>query len=658
MPVIAREVMWYDESRILNEFNFMESIDVQFDDKTITIRKRALIVSWYLWGILRPYTHTPILSTHAVDNGPFTNDSLFALCGKMNASIFDNNSFVNVVKEQENVAKLIYESINALYNFITMHLGEYVSSINAVDMAEIYFHPKIVEANAAIMKDNERVFASDIAKTSSIITNVVRTAPEFKHNPMAKAIRQKLVKLDQFNQIIGPRGNVTDIDSNVFRRTIKTGFFAGMRNLEDIMKESRSAAKSLYFQTDPMKKSEYFNRVMQICMQTIRNLHAEDCGSTETMDFEVVPGNDGSLDYLIGVQYLKEGKFVRFNGDEKHLIGTIIQKRSIFRCHHPDKYGVCIGCFGDLGRSFPEGTNLGHFCATEGLLSELTQTVLSVKHLDSSIDTGSISVEGSDASHIAIGSDTNRIKFSPHMNLSNTTMLIPIECMQYISDVERVKNVNTLSISRITQIDRLTLHSKKGKFSTEKHLELVQSARVPSLTHEALSYIKSKGWKILEEGMVEIDMSGWNMEWDLLEYPLKHYNAVDFLKSLEHILKSSDRKEVGKFKNKAPKRLIEYPTADDAIAEIHKIISSRVYMHISHLEIILLASMGTAVDNGNFNPPLDRANGQFAKNKKLMTLRSLPAAMSFQGQVRTLTSIESHIFTDRPEHPMDPLWLY
>ena len=658
MAILAKDIIWYNEARMLEMFNVTSFVDIVFEDKTITARSRAVVISWYLWKMLRAYPNTPILSTHCIPNKPLTNDGLFTICSSINESIFNHNAFIDVVKEQENVAKLIYEAINDLYNFVVLRLGEYVSSVNAVDMAEIFFHPDILAANKAVEDDNERVFAADIDKSHKTITKIVTEAPELKHNPMAKAIRQKLVKGAQFNQIIGPRGNVTDIDSNAFRRTIKTGFFAGMRSLEDVMKESRSAAKSLYFQTNPMKKSEYFNRVMQICMQTIRNLHQVDCGSTDTMDFEVMEGKDGTLDHLIGVQYLNDGKFVRFNGNEKHLLGTIIQKRSVFKCKHPDPYGVCMACFGDLGRSFPEGTNIGHFSATEGLLSELTQTVLSVKHLDSSVDTGKVYIEANDSSHLTIGSDTNFIKLMPNLKMANTTLLIPAECMQYINDIKRVSHIHTLSVSRITQVEFMVLKTKKGKFDSEKQFHLVQSARVPSLSHDALAYIKNVGWKIQDDGMVAIDMSGWNLNWDLLEYPLKHYNAVDFLATLEHILKSSASKTVGKFNSKSPKRLVDYTSPEDALADIHRVISTRVYMHISHLEIVLLACMGTAVDRGDFNPPLDRSNGQFAENKKLMTLRSLSAAMAFQGQDRTLASIESHILSNRPDHPMDPMLLY
>ncbi len=657
MGMLAREVMWFDETRMLEVFGGIGFVDVVFEDKTVSLRGRSLLVSWHLWSILRAYPNTPILSTHCIGNDPLTNDLLFAACGKINESVFNHNVFQNPIKEQEVVSKLVYESINSLYNFVVMKLGEYVSSVNAVDVVEVFYTHEIAEANRKIMEDGERVFATDIDECHKTISKVVRESPALKRNPMAKAVRQKLVKADQFNQIIGPRGNVTDIDSNAFRRTIKTGFFAGMRSLEDVMKESRSAAKSLYFQTDPMKKSEYFNRVMQICMQTIRNLHPVDCGSTDTMDFEVMPGRDGTLDYLVGIRYLKDGKFVRFNGDEKNLVGTIIQKRSVFRCKHPDPYGVCIECFGDLGRSFPEETNLGHFCATEGLLAELTQTVLSVKHLDSSVDTGSVQIEGNDASHLSIGSDTNCIKLKSTVKFNGLTLAIPAECMQYINDIERVNHVHTLSVARITQVTEMVLKSRKGKFDMEKHFQLVQSARVPSLSHDALAYIKKVGRKIQDDGMVEIDMSKWNPAWDLLEYPLKHYNAVDFLASLEHILKSSSSKEDKKSIKKAPKRLVDYPTPDDALASIHRVISTRVYMHISHLEVVLLACMGTAPDRGDFNPPLDRANGQFAENRKLMTLRSLSAAMAFQGQVKTLSSIESHILTNRPDHPLDPMLL-
>jgi hypothetical protein len=46
----------------------------------------------------------------------------------------------------------------------------------------------------------------------------------------------------------------------IFRKPIKRGFAMGFRDIIAFAKESRSAAKALLFNKDPVAIAEYFNR--------------------------------------------------------------------------------------------------------------------------------------------------------------------------------------------------------------------------------------------------------------------------------------------------------------------------------------------------------------------------------------------------------------
>jgi hypothetical protein len=186
-----------------------------------------------------------------------------------------------------------------------------VTTLDITDFVEVNDNPQIVQAEAVAAHTQE-----GIDGLYSVIKNVLNKDPALNNNQLAKAVRSKLVKVDQTLQCIGPRGFLTDIDSYIYRKPIMQGYFKGIRTLEDSMKESRSAAKALAFSVDPLKKAEYFSRRQQLICQNVKHLYRGDCGSKHYLVWQVrgeekiegVVTRASDLNTIFGKYYLDEDK--------------------------------------------------------------------------------------------------------------------------------------------------------------------------------------------------------------------------------------------------------------------------------------------------------------------------------------------------------------
>lgn len=77
-------------------------------------------------------------------------------------------------------------------------------------------------------------------------------------------------------------------------------------------------------------------------------------------------------------------------------------------CEHPDRGGVCVRCFGEIGYSIPRYTNVGHVSASE-MQSKVGQLLLSNKHYLASAVIALMQIQEDDALYIRLGKEDNHI---------------------------------------------------------------------------------------------------------------------------------------------------------------------------------------------------------------------------------------------------------
>lgn len=618
---------------------------LEFDDGIISTTTRATIFSRYIWEIHRKYKKTPLCIRHHIGNDRLGSGTHLKLLGAAVWDCRDAYSTKGSTVNMEDLSKLAYDITNMIYNDMTVKLEEWVSSICYYDFLDVLDHPIIAQANA-LARPNEETVDHTIDKTYAAIKKVLLDPKELLGNGVAKAAKSGLVSMGQILQCVGPRGYATDIDSSIFKKPILSGFAHGIVSLEDSMKESRSASKALFFTKDPMAKSEYFNRNIQLSAATLSTVYQGDCGTTKFFDFKVVAGDLVDLEGMWRYdETTKKQSPIRLS--DKQLIGKTIKIRTVFSCLHPEPDTVCSMCVGEIGLSVPADTNIGHLSSSE-LQSKVGQKILSTKHEDGSASVEPIVFDDLAKQYVKLGTDPSNVYLTENFKGMRITLTIPEEDAPSLYDLTHVDDVSILVPCRYSEL-------KYVKFTVFKDDCLIHTGIVPVfvgtrygvLTTDALRYIKETGWHVEDDGAYVIDVTHFDRSKVLFEIPMKYYSTIEHMKAIESFIKGKARNGV--------KSIVDYETMPEALAGFHDLVASKLSVNISHLQTIILSTLVEDADNRNYHLPHDRSTARPAQYARLMAMRSLAPTMAFQGQVDAIYAPESYIVTDRPKHPLDSM---
>ncbi|MGC3004481.1 hypothetical protein ACPF8X_40420, partial [Streptomyces sp. G35A] len=301
-------------------------------------------------------------------------------------------------QSRETLQELAFRIPNLILNEVYPKSQPYVTTIDITDFTDLDDHPKMtalidrINPDDPFIDDTIRMVYDDARK-------LVMNDPEFDDNNLAAAIRCGMVSVNQFVQCSVARGKPSYKNGLVMGEVIKTNFTRGMYRLYDLLAEAQSAAKAMDMQEDPLKDAEYFARRLQLLAMTVRSIFIGDCGSRALTPWRIAgPKVDtrgkvifrGDLDNFVGKYYLDEENSTEekpvykvVQKGDKHLVGKMLYFRTAYRCQHPNKYGVCSTCFGELSYNVSRFANLGHICAAT-MTQQTSQSVLSTKHLDAS----------------------------------------------------------------------------------------------------------------------------------------------------------------------------------------------------------------------------------------------------------------------------------
>jgi hypothetical protein len=617
-----------------------------FDDGEIVTNHRETIYSSYAWDLLREFPATPVTMSHHVKtilNGKLLGSNTHLdLLASVVWDVFDayeNDTAVTL----DRLAKRTYEIVNHMYNDLSYRLEEYVVSLDITDFVDMLDHPGIIEAKKPLYDvPLEKVTDRMVGECYERMGKVIRTDPTLTSNPLAKAARAGTVKFDQLLQCVGVRGFVTDIDSTQFRLPILRSFTEGYRKFEDSLVESRSAAKSLIFSKTPLQQAEYFSRRLQLMSMNIQHLHRGDCGTTKLVQW---PVRKKDLKRLAGKYYLdkKENRLKAITGKEDHLVGTTIQMRSVMGCAHPDPVGVCSTCFGALAKAVPDFTNIGHLCCM--LLTEKSsQSVLSVKHLDSSATIEAIVLGQDDKLFLRVGSDDNSYLMSDRLKGVKVKLVIPSESIPNINDVNEVDNVDDLTISRFSEIGVVGLVVEQPKLIERKDVMTEVGGRLASLTHEMLHHIKKYGFDLNEDNNYVIDLTNWDWNKPILALPLRHFNMSDHSRDIARMLESSVRMMQERDRDLRP---------NDALIQLYELVNSKLDVNLTVLDVVLKEAMIVSAERGDYSLPKPWTDEGFGVMSMSMLHRSLSAAMAFEDHRDTIVNPISYTLKNRLDHPFD-----
>lgn len=629
---------------------------LEFDDGSQhEVDAKATIYSWYTGIFHRLYPNTPLLPHHHLGDRQIRKGTELDL---MAAGLFETRDHYGDQIDMEQMSLIAYQTQNELYNDMTTRLKSYVSTISILDFIDVVEHPEIKEAN-----ENVKPTQLSIDQTYNKIWTVLTREGELMGNTVARMAKSGLVSEGQIKQCVGPRGFLTDIDSNIFKRPVLSGYVRGLRTLYDSMVESRSASKALMFAKDPVAESEYFNREMQLIASTLTRLHRGDCGSKEYVFFKIRSSADLSL--VAGKYHLLEdGSLKAIAADDRHLYGKMVQLRSVLKCHHSDPYGVCSTCFGSLADNVPDHTNIGHVSVTV-MCEKISQNVLSTKHLDGSSKVDEFEVSEYDRQYIRSGMDvevkkrvggdeveqSTVIKLSERLTGRNPEMILAEHQASNLSDIDYV-DIKKLAPSNVTELTEVKLYVDDDEgFREDVTVPVSMGARRSWLSAEALVYIKKKGFKLSQQGNYQIDLSEWDVDLPLFQLPLKHTDMVQYMKTIKSFIMAAGEPA----KTKSQKTLRDFPTVDRGLVEFYNLINSKLKVNIAHLETIILSAMIRSEADHDHRLPRPISEGELGSYRRNMEMRSLGISMAYERQAKRLTDVRSFIYRKRPDSPFDNL---
>lgn len=617
-------------------------LKLSFDDGVVETTTRRTIYCVYLWNIHRSYPKTPLLIEHHMGMERVSGKTHLDLLGKIYKSWYYAHYEDHGVN-REDVWRLMYDTVNEIYNDFIQYLDAYVSTMSIIDFVDVMDSPAVKKANDTVVPTQK-----SIDETYDVIRKALYEDTSLTGNAIAEAARSNMVDIKQINQCIGPRGFVTEIDSMIYKQPITVGYAKGMRNLYDSMVESRSAAKALMFAKDPLAKCEYFNRKMQLVAQVVETLAPGDCGSNHYMPWTIEPGELKSME---GIHYVDNGEIKTISSKDHHLEGQTLNLRTPFGCVHPDRQAVCEVCYGEMGYSIPRGTVLGHVSAI-AIGEKTSQLVLSTKHVDGSSNVDEIDLGEEYSKYLVPGSEQSVLRLNSDLKGKRVRLVVRAEDAKSLPDIHNIKNLDDIDLARITEMKTVTIQvgdEKDEDGVDEMTVPVSMGSRLGSLTSEALYYVKEYGYNLDQSsGDYVIDLKHWDTSVSLFALPLKHINMLDFQDQVESAIFSgaSGDKALG---------LKRFDDPTEAIKSLLALVTSKLSINLSHIMIMAYSVAAVDVKNGDYRLPRGGEEFSFAKLNELVINRSLGAMMAYQNQEKAFLRPETFIVKDRPRHPMDPL---
>jgi hypothetical protein len=613
-------------------------LTVVFDDGEVVTTTKRTIYCTYLWNIHRVYPKTPLLTRHHMGmdriSSKVHNTLLETIYRDWYTTYCQDPDY-----DREACWKLLYETVNEIYNDFTQRIDDHVATLSILDFVQVLDTPAIREANSTVVPTQK-----SINDTYDSITKSLMDDQALNHNAIAQAVRSSLVDIKQVLQCVGPRGFLTEINSTIWPQPITVGYAQGMRSLYDSMIESRSAAKALMFAKDPLAQCEYFNRKLQLVAQVVETIAPGDCGSQHYMSWKVEPSE---LKVMAGIHYVENGEVKTISPTDRSLEGQILQLRTPFGCIDPDRQTVCEVCYGQLAHSIPDGTVPGHLAAIS-IGEKTSQLVLSTKHVDGSSSVDDIDLGEAYAAYLVPGAEDNTLRLSPELKGLPVRIVIREDSAKSLPDIDMLNNLDDINVARITEMSDAKFqigHDDDEGGMHEITVPVSMGSRLGSLTAEALYYIKDRRYSQADNNDYVIDLTEWDHSLALFELPLKHLNMLDYQDSVESVILSADKK-FGLAKFDDPMEAIKYLLA---------LISSKLSINLSHVMTIAYAVSAVDPKNADYRLPRGGEDFKFAPIGELMSNRSMGAMMAYERQESPFTNPETYIIRNRPRHPMDSL---
>lgn len=617
------------------------------DDVVVYMSNREIILTRYLLSILETIpAKLPIPSKFVVSNyysnGIYTSKTMNSFWSdllKYMVEMFLRDA--GRLKYIDNIYKEMYIIVNEIYNDVVYEHLEYMTDIDIRDFLEVQLDDRLMQS---ILECGDKKTVDSVNHAYDVLDIVLRDS-KYSNNRIAEGYIAGTMNPNQIKQMLAPRGFVTEINSQLFKIPVTSSFVLGMKDLYEIIVESRSGAKALYISTIAVEKSEYFAREWQLVTAIVDMLEDGDCGSTDYVHWKVRTSEEaGGKSDIVNM----EGKWYFDDVDKKlkviskhdhFLEGKTIKLRSAHKCKLARKSSICQTCFGELAYGVFAHSNLGHYTSTT-TSGSVTQNMLSTKHLSSSAKGGSTKLSDVALQFFTI-KNGNSYHFRSSINLqgrSKYRILINQDEGFGIKDLNKNIDPTKINPGRVSKIKSFYLEVEDDKGAiTLTEIKVRSSNIFGVLSKEFISYLITFGYTLDDYERIVVDLSNWDKKNAVLYTPEMEFNFLELSKEIKNMFKYMSEPE----------------DMDAMLQKLFDLSNSKLNINIALLEVIVYAFSCMDVENGDYRLGRGGDKVKACRIEDNIVNRSLGAAYGWELVLHTILSPHSFYSANAISHPMD-----
>ncbi|MFM7009178.1 MAG: hypothetical protein ACKO0Z_07600 [Betaproteobacteria bacterium] len=655
-----------DRERFLKHVKGVLCVRMQ-DGSDVKLAATELILSMHIWQIMGdnnwiPLTEKCLVTAHYSD-GPFGSGTIRKLLEYMIEEIVITHSARweeegrlsgKYVNPSEAIRFTLYDKVlkNTLiyndqcYNHYVGKSWRFARSASAVDIYEVYNHPEIEAKRKNLVGTEESLREFDRFVKKTILTD-----PSLNDNNVAALARSNGLKMMQLLQMVGSRGFLTTVGSQIYGTPTLSAFAGGLNRVDEFVRESCSPGKSHYNAISPLEQGSYASRKVQIAAGYFKRVEMGDCGSNRYFEFEV---GEHDLFAITGSYYLdpvtKQHVLVRRNS--KHLIGQKLLFRNILAgCKHPNPNSVCSTCFGiqSLGLSPYAAAGINY---SSRFWREMIQAMLSTKHHDGTASLKPVVLpswmhdfvytEGERAFFF-----TGNVRGADDAYITVRPADFGVSAQLRFLDINGFQDEQVASMTHLKNGVRLTTARKiMGDDDVETvNIGMKHNGKIAAFSKEFLLHVQRSGFILASRTEMKISLKGWDYGKPFALLPNQHYAMTAAQSELSAVLE-------GTGKNHAQRSPIELMLA--LHNQITALNDSKIYATFATLSAMIFPLCLRDPDNGDYGLPKDGQGVLAPLSKALSPNRSATGPIIYE-QLNARTLMDGDMWNGVVENQTAPL---
>lgn len=604
-------------------------VRLQLADGEIIVGKRVALVNLFFMQILQDF-NIPYSKRHFVKRVAFNGDATAEAWNQYYREIVQPNT-----KNAKRFKMAVWRAMDDLYKFTSWHLLPWTRSLDNIDISEIVNDPamkEIIDTKWNLKPEfGTDVIEKAIDEGSKKIMKLLDTPGALKNDALLVFQRVRQLNKFQVPQTLFAFGVRTDINDTIIGLPVIGSVVDGIQNIREYGCESLSAKKSQAYGQVAVPGSQYFGRKQHLIASSLEHIYETDCQSTALVDFDVTETNYSNI---IGKNIVLNGQYVTITNDNaKEFINTTIHMRSPMTCRY--RKGVCSVCAGKVFDNVNRKLNIGILSSIH-VIEPTTQKILSAKHL---VKTNTIPYQMPDKTNkILVRSTATDIRWRPETydRLKNIEMGIPLKYFTSIHDVTLIRSDKPIKEERYSQIYDVFIRAIDKELDPVR-IVLESNGQVPFLSSEMLTHIRDHYHDLkMDKHIVWIPMAG-TEKFALFRNIVLNDNMLQFVDNVSTFLS---------------KEIKNYTSCSEAINAFSRIVHSKVFANITHLEILLKAYMISSPSDYRIPCVDDPNNVLFQTTASILNNRHVGTKLAYQGLFQYVCHPSTYM-TLHQESPFD-----